>query len=84
LDKKNLIVIAVALTMAATAVSQFPSSEAWIEADRATIRLDPEKFTELPRMLQVTHTGINDAFVEKASVVWYWHTGKWLQLTASN
>jgi len=30
------------------------------------------------------HVGINDAFVERASVVWYWHRGKWLQLTGSN
>lgn len=187
---KNLSVVAAALTMPVAAILQFPSSEAWTEADRATIRLDPETFTELPRALQIelrrrgcsipqpfaslsrqnvihgsftrsghvdwavlcsrdltsailvfrdgnpnaveelgrrpdadflqgtgpnqigfsraisvasavfirkhhewyggpvppplTHAGINDAFVEKASVVWYWHTGKWLQLTGSN
>jgi hypothetical protein len=32
----------------------------------------------------LTHAGIDDAFVEKASVVWYRHQGKWLQLTGSD
>jgi hypothetical protein len=30
------------------------------------------------------HDGINDVFVEKASVVWYWHEGKWLQLQSAD
>ncbi len=30
------------------------------------------------------HDGINDAFVEKASGVWYWYQGKWLQLTGAD
>ena len=30
------------------------------------------------------HLGINDIFVGKASVVWYWHRGKWLQLQGSD
>jgi hypothetical protein len=37
-----------------------------------------------PKLPQLTHAGINDAFVEKASVVWYWHRGSWLQLTGAN
>ena len=32
----------------------------------------------------LTHDGINDAFVEKGSVVWYWRDGTWLQLTGAN
>jgi hypothetical protein len=32
----------------------------------------------------LTHAGIDDRFVEKASVVWYWHRGKWLQLTGAD
>jgi len=32
----------------------------------------------------LTHAGIDDAFVEKASVVWYRHQGKWLQLTGTD
>ena len=32
----------------------------------------------------LAHDGINDAFVEKASVVWYWHEGRWLQLTGAD
>jgi hypothetical protein len=30
------------------------------------------------------HAGINDAFVEKGSVIWYWHRGKWMRLTGSD
>jgi hypothetical protein len=190
LDMKGLFVVAVVMTMPIAAGSQLPSRDAWTEADRATIRLDPERFTELPRSLQIelrrrgcsipqpfgngpqqnvirgsfiragqvdwaalcsrerrsailifrngnpgaivelarradagfleevgankigfsrtisvasaefilqhhewyggpvppslTHVGINDAFLEKASVVWYWHRGRWLQLTGSD
>lgn len=29
---------------------------------------------------QIDHDGINDAFVEKACVVWYFHKGKWIEL----
>jgi hypothetical protein len=32
----------------------------------------------------LTHGGIDDAFVGKASIVWYWHQGKWLQLTGAD
>jgi hypothetical protein len=37
-----------------------------------------------PGPTALTHDGINDAFVEKASVVWYWDRGKWLALTGAN
>ena len=30
------------------------------------------------------HDGINDAFIEKASVVHYWYNGKWLELTGAD
>jgi hypothetical protein len=30
------------------------------------------------------HDGINDIFVEKASVVWYWYRGRWLQLQGAD
>jgi hypothetical protein len=30
------------------------------------------------------HEGISDAFVEKASVVWCWYQGRWLQLTGAD
>ncbi|HVH31450.1 MAG TPA: hypothetical protein VNA31_07275 [bacterium] len=32
----------------------------------------------------IDHEGINDAFVEKASVVRYWYQGKWLALTGAD
>jgi hypothetical protein len=182
--------LAVATLVMTTGASQLPSPEAWAEADRATRRLDPSEFTELPRTIRtelrrrgcgipqpftnghrqnvirgsfiqagqvdwailcsrrlsstilvfrnggsdvaaelarrpdadflqvvepnrigfsralgvasveyirehharyggpeppaLTHAGINDGFVEKASVVWYWHLGKWLELTGAN
>ena len=30
------------------------------------------------------HEGINDIFVGKASVVWYWYGGRWLQLQGAD
>ena len=30
------------------------------------------------------HDGINDAFIEKASLVWYWYNGEWLRLTGTD
>jgi hypothetical protein len=30
------------------------------------------------------HQGINDAFLEKASVVWYFYAGNWLKLTGAD
>jgi len=30
------------------------------------------------------HDGINDTFVEHASVVWYWYGRRWLQLTGAD
>ena len=178
------------MVMSAMAASQLSSPQAWVQADRATLRIDPAEFTELPQSVQtdlrrrgcsvpqpftngrrqnvirgsftqagkvdwavlcsrelastilvfrnggravvdelarrpdadflqvvepnrigfsraiavasaeyirehharyggpepptLTHVGINDVFVGKASVVWYWHQGKWLQLTGAD
>ena len=33
---------------------------------------------------QIDHNGIDDAFVEKASITWYWHSGKWVQLQGAD
>jgi hypothetical protein len=30
------------------------------------------------------HDGVNDIYVGKGSVVWYWHRGRWLQLQGSD
>jgi len=43
----------------------------------------------LPRLwgtqtAHIDHQGANDGFVEKASVVHYFHAGKWLQLTGAD
>jgi hypothetical protein len=37
-----------------------------------------------PKPPPIDHQGIDDAFLEKASVTWYFHNGKWLQLTGSD
>ena len=37
-----------------------------------------------PTPPQIDHQGIDDAFVEKGSVVLYWDRGKWLQLKGAD
>jgi hypothetical protein len=37
-----------------------------------------------PKPPPIEHQGIDDAFIEKASVVWYFYGGKWLKLTGSD
>jgi hypothetical protein len=32
----------------------------------------------------IDHQGIDDAFIEKASVTWYFHDGKWMKLTGAD
>jgi hypothetical protein len=33
---------------------------------------------------QIDHNGIDDAFLEKASITWYWYSGKWVQLQGAD
>jgi hypothetical protein len=33
---------------------------------------------------QMDHDGIDDAFLEKASITWYWQKGRWLQLQGAD
>ena len=37
-----------------------------------------------PQLPPLHHDGINDAFLEKASVIHYWHEGRWLQLQGAD
>jgi hypothetical protein len=37
-----------------------------------------------PPLPVLDHDGIDDAFIEKGSVVWYWSGNRWLQLAGSN
>jgi hypothetical protein len=37
-----------------------------------------------PKPPPMDHDGINDMFLEKASVVWYWYHGRWLQLQGAD
>jgi hypothetical protein len=52
-------------------------------ADAQYIRghYDPSTRTPLPPL---DHEGINDIFAEKASVVWYWSGGRWLQFAGAD
>ena len=36
---------------------------------------------ELPPL---DHDGLGDAFLEKASIIWYWYDSKWIQLTGAD
>jgi len=37
-----------------------------------------------PKPPPIDHQGIDDAFIEKASVTWYFQDGKWLKLTGAD
>jgi hypothetical protein len=37
-----------------------------------------------PKPPPIDHQGINDAFLEKASAIWFFHDGKWLRLSGSD
>jgi hypothetical protein len=52
-------------------------------ATPATIRGYAREFADgaLP---PISHAGINDMFVGKGSMVWYWRLGKWLQLVGAD
>ena len=52
-------------------------------ADAVFIRArhDPRKSPPLPPL---DHDGINDIFIGKASVVWFWSQGRWWQLAGAD
>lgn len=37
-----------------------------------------------PKLPAIGHQGIDDAFLEKASIVWYFERGRWLKLTGAD
>lgn len=52
-------------------------------ATAAYIRAQKDRYGFVePRAIE--HEGINDLFVEKASMVWYYHQGQWLQLPGAD
>ena len=61
----------------------FWHSRAIASADSTYIRVRYERYGG-PKPPEIDHEGINDIFVEKASVVWYWHRGQWLQLQGAD
>jgi hypothetical protein len=52
-------------------------------ADQEYIRVHYEAFGSL-KPPPLDHEGINDAFIEKGSHVWYWYDGQWMQLAGSD
>ncbi|MGH9628796.1 MAG: hypothetical protein ACRD7E_10775, partial [Bryobacteraceae bacterium] len=38
----------------------------------------------VPKPTRITHHGIDDAFLEKASETWYFHAGKWFKLPGAD
>ena len=37
-----------------------------------------------PKAPPIDHNGIDDAFLEKASITWYWHNSKWVPLQGAD
>lgn len=37
-----------------------------------------------PKPPPIDHEGINDIFIEKGSLVWYWYQGRWLKLQGAD
>lgn len=52
-------------------------------ADPRYIRDHHERYGG-PRPPLLDHDGIDDIFIGKVSVVWYWYGGRWLQLQGAN
>jgi hypothetical protein len=69
--------------MAGDSAATFWHSRAIDRADSAYIRTRFERYGG-PKPPRIDHEGINDIFVEKASVVWYWYGGRWLQLQGAD
>ncbi len=57
---------------------------------RAINATDPKRILQYykeyggPKPPPLNHQGINDAFVEKASVIRYFHKGKWIELSGAD
>jgi hypothetical protein len=58
-------------------------SRALSVADAEYIRVHYEAYGSL-KPPPLDHEGINDAFAEKGSHVWYWYDGQWMQLAGSD
>jgi len=52
--------------------------------DPASGAPNPPPAYNRPKLPLIDHQGIDDAFIEKASVAWYFHDGKWMKLTGAD
>ena len=73
-------------TQAPTTLARRPdhSIRAIHKADPKYIREHYEGYGGVRPPSPLTHDGIDDGLVEKGSIVWYLHRGKWLQLTGAD
>jgi hypothetical protein len=55
-----------------------------IGAVDASVVREHHRYGEAQPPPLMDHDGISDAFVEKASIVWYWYQGKWLELPGAD
>jgi hypothetical protein len=78
-------------------IAEFPDNQFLIDtwqggtADSREISAADQKFILRhyrayggPKPPPIDHNGIDDAFLEKASITWYWHNGKWVQLQGAD
>ena len=61
----------------------FWHSRAINSVDSTYIRVRYERYGG-PKPPPIDHQDINDIYVGKGSVVWYWHDGKWLKLQGAD
>jgi hypothetical protein len=61
---------------------QFAFARGITPAGRDFIRLHHDAYGG-PMPPPIDHQGINDAFIEKGSAVWYFYQGQWLKLSGS-
>jgi hypothetical protein len=52
--------------------------------DPASGAPNPPPAYNRPKLPLIDHQGIDDAFIEKASVTWYFNDGKWMKLTGAD
>ena len=70
--------------IAGDTASTFWHSRAIDSVDSSYIRIRFEAYGGPKPPPVLDHEGINDIFVGKASVVWYWYGGRWLQLQGAD
>jgi hypothetical protein len=81
----RLILGGFAIALCCSGAAQLPAPEKWAEAAQTiSVASIDDMRRHNPRGGMApdvfTHAGIEDAFLEKASTIWYWDGDGWLQL----